>query len=99
MDEKKIYVVYECCSYDNDYLIKAFFNKDKAKLFKKEKEEELKILKERYHNKCCNCAWGDKYCNLYKKPIINDYDWDCENRVDSFDIIDTYYIMKEIEVE
>lgn len=56
MKEDKIYIVCEYSDYYENYPIKAFFNKDKAKLFKKEKEEELKTLKERYYNKCCNCA-------------------------------------------
>lgn len=98
MKNNKIYIVYEYSDYCEDYPIKGFFDKDKAKLFKKEKEEELKILKERYHNKCCNCAWGDKYCELYEKPIVEDSDYDCENRVE-YDIFDTYYTINEIEVE
>lgn len=98
MDKKMIYVLCECYAYCDDYPIKAFFNKDKAKLFKKEKEEELKILQKRYHEKCCNCAYGDKYCELYKKPIVEDFDYDCENRAESYEI-DTYYTIKEIEVE
>ena len=80
MKEDQIYIVCEYSDYYEDYPIKAFFNKDKAKLFKKEKEKELKILKERYYNKCCNCAYGDKYCELYKKPKENSNN-DCENRV------------------
>lgn len=97
---KKTYIVCEYYDYcKDDYPIKAFFDKDKAKLFKKEKEEELKILQKRYHEKCCNCAYGDKYCELYEKPIIEDSDYDCENRVESYDVFDIYYTIKEIEVE
>lgn len=99
MEEDKIYIVCEYSDYCDDYPIKAFFNKDKAELFKKEKEEELKTLKERYHNKCCNCAWGDKYCELYEKPIVEDSDYDCENRVESYGVFGTYYNIREIEVE
>lgn len=98
MKEDKIYIVCEYSDYYEDYPIKAFFNKDKAESFKKEQEEKLKILQKRYHNKCCNCAWGDKYCKLYKKPIVEDSDYDCENRVD-YDVFDTYYNIREIEVE
>lgn len=99
MDKKKIYVVIECCDYCNDYPLRVFLTKDRAELFKKEKEEELKILKERYHNKCCKCAWGDKYCELYKKSIVEESNCDCENRVESYEIIDIYYTIREIEVE
>lgn len=99
MKEDKIYIVCECYAYCDDYPIKAFFNKDKAELFKKEKEEESKILQKRYHEKCCNCAYGDKYCEFYEKPIVEDFDYDCENRVESYDVFDIYYTIKEIEVE
>lgn len=98
---KKTYVVCECYAYCDNYPIKAFVNKNKAELFKKEKEEELKTLQKRYHEKCCNCAYGDKYCELYKEPFIDadDWDYDCENRVEYYELIDTYYTIKEIEVE
>ena len=99
MKNNKIYIVCEYSDYGEDYPIKGFFDKDKAKLFKKEKEEELKILKERYHDKCCKCAFGDKYCELYEKPIDEDSDYDCENRVESYDVFDIYYNIREIEVE
>lgn len=97
---KKTYIVCEYYDYcEGEYPIKAFFNKDKAKLFKKEKEEELKIIQKRYHEKCCNCAYGDKYCELYEKPIVEDSNYDCENRIESYDVFDIYYTIKEIEVE
>lgn len=100
--EKKVYLIFECSGLYEDYeeyLLKAFFDKDKAELFKKEKEEELKILQKRYHEKCCNCAYGDKYCELYEKPIVEDFDYDCKNRVESYGIFDIYYTIEEIEVE
>lgn len=99
--EKKVYLIFECSGLYEDYeeyLLKAFFNKDKAKQFQKQKEKELEILKERYENKCCNCAYGDQYCNLYKKPE-EEYDEDCENRVLWHDIDNTSYALIEIEVE
>lgn len=99
MDKKKIYVVFEHYDYYSNYPIKAFFNKDKAELFKKEKEKELKVLQDRYYNKCCKCAWGDKYCEFYEKPTIEYSNYDCENRVEYFDIDDIYYIINEVEVE
>lgn len=99
MKNNKIYIVCEYSDHCEDYPIKAFFDKNKAKLFKKEQEKELKILQKRYYEKCCNCAWGDEYCELYEKPIIEDSNCDCENRIELYDIFDTYYNIREIEVE
>lgn len=105
MDKKKVYLIY-CCYGEfedyNEYLMKAFFDKDKAEKFRNKKESKIEKLKERYKTKCCNCTYGDKYCELYKEPNEQekyDYDCDCINRVEYYDIYDIQYKLEEIEVE
>ena len=45
MEEDKIYIVCEYSDYCDDYPIKAFFNKDKAELFKKRKRRRIENFK------------------------------------------------------
>ena len=98
----KIHLIYEHSGSYEDYskdLIKAFFNKEKAKEFKKQKEKETKILEERYKNNCCNCAYGENYCELYKISNDPNDDIDCMNRIEYYDIDNLYYTLEEIEIE
>lgn len=101
MDKKKIYLIYKISGeyedYD-EYLLKAFFDKNKAEEFRNKKESKIEKLKERYKTKCCNCAYGDKYCELYEEPN-EQFNYDCINRIEYYDVYDIQYKLEEIEVE
>lgn len=105
MDEKKIYLIYEHSgSYEDymKYLIKAFFDKNKAINYKNKKEKEIEKDKMQYEKYCSKCSgFGiipNGCCNYETYKEHTEYN-ECINKIGWYDIDNLYYTLEEIEVE